>query len=397
MVKIIADRVDIENHLLRLVDLINSNGGYVHDELVIVTENGDLSLQAPRSVPEKCELISVPRELLLPTADFDLYLSGDDICIGDSAKAASATQLAVAEEMFAIYNLCEKIKDHRKSAPVRLFLESPEIFESLVLPGQFNARKKLPTKDPVLDDFLHTRVFAAKSGLGDETHSVLMPIIDFLNHNRSAGGFKLDNERLFVKRFSPLADTEECFVSYSRMDAQIAYAIYGFVDESSNTVISVPLSIDLPGIGLIEIGRRQGAKFNGKIPEPLKNISWLVPEMGMSREDRQARMAFLIIPPKGFPRALRRVLNFLIRAFARDMAPEELKTLVVEAERQVVEANLNYYEELKVLARNASVSQESQQIVDDVVRVADIQLNLIRAYAAMVEQMDAAQAQHVSN
>jgi len=393
MVKIVADRADIESHLSRLVDLIKSNDGYVHDELIIVSENGNLSVQAPRSVPEKSELIAVPREMLLPTADFDLYLSGDDICIGAAANPTSAAQMAMAEEMLAIYNLCEKIRIHREMSPGRLFFEAPQTFEALVLPTQFNIRKKLPAKDPILHDFLHTRVFGAKAVSGDEKQSVLMPIIDFLNHRRMAGGFKLDDARLSVNRFSPLADTDECFVSYSRMDAQIAYAIYGFVDENSDTVISMPVSIDLPGIGTIDVGRRQGQKSQGKVPPPLKNIAWLVPEMGISRENLHAQLAFLIIPPKGFPRAMRRILGFAISALAKDMPPHELVPSVLESERQIIEANLNYYEGLKDRARKASVSKELQPIVDDAFRMADIQINLIRAYVTRMERMGAAQAQ----
>jgi len=393
MVEIVSDRADIENHVSRLVDLIKSNGGYVHDDLIVESENGNLALKAPRSVDEKSKLIFVPRDLLLPKSDFDLYLSGDDICIGASANPVSSAQLATADEMLAIYNLCEKIKIHRETAPVRLFIEAPETFEALVLPNQFRTRKTLTVKDPILDDFLHTRLFAAKAASGDETQSVLMPIIDFLNHNRKAGGYQMSAAGLLVNRHSPLADTDECFVTYSRMDAQTAFAIYGFVDENSDIVTSIPLSIDLPGVGTIEVNRQHGTRSQANVPPALKNIAWLVPQMNISQEHNQGRLGCLIIPPEGFPRSMRRILSFIIRPLAGSVSLEELNALVLEAERQVIKANLSYYDGVKNVARKASVPQEVQSIVDDAGRMAVIQLNLIRAYVAMMEQMDSAPAQ----
>ena len=110
--RIIADDPELERHLARLHDLIVSNGGFVHEECVIVVQDGNLRIEAPRSVPEGIELIRVPEALLLSVDDFGLYQDGDDIRIGTPSDSVTPVQAELMDSMIAIYNISGKILHH---------------------------------------------------------------------------------------------------------------------------------------------------------------------------------------------------------------------------------------------------------------------------------------------
>jgi len=385
--RVIADDPEFERHLLRLHDIILANGGFVHEECVIVVRNGDLRVEAPRSVPERIELVRVPEALLLPVEDFDLYLEGDEIRIGTPSDSITPVQSELMDSMIAIYNISGKIRDHRVASPSRLFLAEPDVYRRLVMANQFKSREVLPKKDFMLHDFLHTRTFSLNAKDGQSGTPVLMPIIDFLNHHQTAAGFQLGKKGLSVVRRSPLEGSDECFVSYSRMDAQIAFFNYGFVDRSSTNAMSVPLTINLPGVAELRVNRFPGAKRKQAAPPALKDIQRFVPRMSLDLERKQGSVSSLPIPDANSPRALRRVLSAILVNFMRHVPPGEAQTLLDEAERQVIQANRAYYKGVIALVSELSLSDNLQSVLDDAGIMAEHQLRILDAYELNLLQL----------
>ena len=385
--RIIADDPELERHLARLHDLIVSNGGFVHEECVIVVQDGNLRIEAPRSVPEGIELIRVPEALLLSVDDFGLYQDGDDIRIGTPSDSVTPVQAELMDSMIAIYNISGKIKDHRVNSPSRLYLAEPDIYRRLVMATQFKPREALKKEDFLLQDFLHTRTFGLKSEDGQGDTSVLMPIIDFLNHHQGATGFQLGDKALSVVRRSPLAGSDECFVSYSRMDAQIAYFNYGFVDRSSTSLLSVPLTISLPGVVDLQVNRFPAAKRKQAPPAALKDIRRFVPRMSLDIDKKRGAVSSLPIPDAKSPRALRRILMAVLMNFMRDMSPDDVKAYLDEAEQQVIQANRSYYKGLIAYASGLSLDDNLQPVLDDTTVMAEHQLRILEAYELNLLQL----------
>lgn len=385
--RIIADDPEFERHLVRLHDLIVSNGGFVHEECVIVVRDGDLRVEAPRSVPEGVEFVRVPEALLLPVEDFGLYLDEDEIRIGTPSDSISPVQAELMESMIAIYNISGKIRNHRIGSPSRLYLAEPDIYRRLVMANQFKSREALPKKDFLLHDFLHTRTFSLKSKDGQADTPVLMPIIDFLNHHQGAAGFQLGGKGLSVVRRSPLEGSDECFVSYSRMDAQIAFFNYGFVDRNSTNAMSVPLTVSLPGVVELRVNRLPGAKRKNAAPTGLKDIQRYVPRMALNVEKMQGSVSSLPIPDANSPRALRRILATILANFMRHVPPSDAQALLDEAERQIIHANRTYYKGLIAYAFEMSLSDDLRSVLDDVAIMAEHQLRILDAYELNLLQL----------
>jgi hypothetical protein len=385
--QIVSDRPDIESHIHKLGELIIANGGFVHPELTVHSEKGGLRITAPRAVPERDRLLALPSNTLLPIEEFDLRLEGDDIVIGTPAPSLSHLQLALMEEMLAIYNLTGKIRTHRERAPSRMFQEAPDALAQLILPNQIRILSDLPDDNFYLRDFLHTREFGAKAQEGGDAQTVLMPLIDFLNHHQAVGGFMMQDNTLTVLRHSPLEASEECFVCYSRMDAQIAFACYGFVDTAASYALSIPVDIELAGVGLINVNRRPGTDRRKKVPETLKDIRRFVPQYAASPTERTGMVSFLVIPGPGFPRVMRRVLTNVLLQLLPQAPPQEIRPLLEEAERQVVDANRGYYNDVIAKAAALTVSGELQPIVDDAIKMATHQLGILNTYEALIARL----------
>ncbi len=386
--RIIADDPELERHLARLHDLIVSNGGFIHDEFTIDARGGNLTVLAPRSVPERLQIISVPEALLLPIDGFGLHLEGDDICLGTPAEKITSLQIELMEEMATVYNLCGKIKFHRETSPTQLFLERPDVYERLVFEAQLRGRQKEMKEDFFLHDFIHTRQFGLGGDKKEDRCSVLMPIVDFINHHQSAMGFIFNNETLSVNRRSPIESSDECFVCYSRMDAQIAYFNYGFLDAEATFAISAPMKIDLPGLVEIDVKRTPGAKRKNPVPQNMKDLARFVPSMSVGTALKQAAVSILIIPDCKTPRALRRILMMVLISFVRHLPPDEVTKALHEAERQVIEANRNHYKGMQDYIATLSLPEHLQVIVDDAGKMAEHQLKIISDYEFNIAQLD---------
>jgi hypothetical protein len=372
--------------LENLVQLIRDNSGFVHADLTIRGNQQNLSIEAPPSVAQKANIISVPTALFVPPERLGLRLEGDDIVIGTPSNELSPAQIALAEHMIAIYNICEKIKQHRSESPLRLFLEAPQVFRQFAYPGQIKAREDAQKGDVWLEAFLHTRVFGL---IGDDEKSlpVLMPLIDYLNHHHAANGFNVTEGRMEISRHSPVLGSDECFVSYSTMDAQAALVVYGFLDTSAQSLFSYPLTVQLTGGATLQVNHRTMARPK-KVMPAFKNIARFMPIIRPEPQAQRVTLSFLSIPPQIFPRAMRRVLANAIGAIRPHASEEEIRSLVKEAEAAVIVENRRHYKAVKAQLAGATLTPELQKIADCAVAMVNHQLALLDAYTVRMAELD---------
>ncbi len=120
------------------------------------------------------------------------------------------------------------------------------------------------TKD-YLNDFLLSRQIR----VGDQ--SMIMPIVDLINHSKNGKSYIADNGVRFEGLFK-----DEVFANYYRnIDAFHFLRSYGIASESA-TVLSCDVNIEIPQIGLIKIARfdRPTIKSDGGIaPRVVKKKS----------------------------------------------------------------------------------------------------------------------------
>jgi len=395
MARIESDQQEIRGHLEKLVSLFEEVGGFINEAVTIVCQDGGLSVHAHPDLPRGDRLVSIPTKYLVPTASYGLRLEGNDICMKTPGNEVDRNQVKLMEQILAIFNLCGKIEFHRANAPSRLYIEVPDACERIFFPKQLNALSKLPKEDFYLHDFLHSRVFVARQqdespDAIDSKGEVIMPIIDYLNHHQSAGGFQLNAGALVIDRYSLQSGSNECFVRYSRIDAQIAFAVYGFVDTEATSVLSCPIRVKVPGIRTINIDRQPGLKRKHEVPNGLADLRQLVPPMGVSSDERELNVKYLVIPGEHQPRAMRRIIRAFIYGSEKIKDPDQLQELTLEVERQIISGNIAHYEGILSYVDSVDVSDDLQPILEDAKRMARHQLSLLESYKERVAALSAA-------
>jgi hypothetical protein len=238
----------------------------------------------------------------------------------------------------------------------------------------------------IIKSFFGSRVcnYENQHGVNKE---VLMPIIDCINHHYSSPGFgKIKSENIercgmFIYNSKPIPSSNECFVSYNTdNDALGLYLAYGFVDTTTVLVRSIPLQIDIAGLGRINIRREVAPQISpDKIPPEAKDLIYYFPHIKRINTNT-LELSHLIIPPENAPFALRRILAILIRILAPAADNNHLSNLVYQAEAQVLQQNNNFYTQLEILLGIEPQGTISPQVSDALLLLSKVQKDKLSSY-----------------
>lgn len=391
VVSFVCDDPEVERLLARLEQQVLEHGGRIHHDVRVHCEAGELSVQTASAAEPDKVLISLPERALLPTDGLALHLAGDRLELPSSA-GMDAGRRAMFETMLALYNATGKMTLHRRFSPW-LALASEKGTLHRIIAGRNTApavRKMAALFDAgkfnelATDSFLKTRVLGFRSGQGS-TMEVVMPFIDFMNHHPAAGGFRtganaVGTRMLAVTLDRPVEDSDECFVRYGFYDAYDIFLSYGYVEAGAPFVRSIPMTLELDGIGSIEVGSRIGVKFpQGKLPQYLAPIRRFMP-MIARRGPNALEISHLLIPAGEPAFALRRALGTLVGGLRPNLDPIALNHQVALAEKTVLLRNIEFYETLLRNLADSSVRGSAAEAVAMARRMAEIQLEKLRGY-----------------
>jgi len=350
-----SDDRELEVLLRQLETLVHKEGGFLHPALRVVSRGGNLWVESDAQSGEA--LVRLSPGCLIPIDEARLLLSGSEIVVETCSEKVSSGQKALLDCMLTIYNQGNKVELHRGYSPWSAFSAVPELLDRL-----YFARKDAPKishyRDMarqgdldrlLLEHYIGSRPLRYRVNPEDPAspaYRVLMPFIDFFNHHTASPGFARDGASLVVNASRPVPGTNECFVSYSRMDAMDTFLNYAFVDSSAAFMRSVPLEISIPGAGIIVI---KGLVRMRKNPPPpaLADLKILVPPFSKG-ENGEFVLGGLIIPaPQAVP-ALYRIFAFVIQRFlAPKVGERQLAGMVDSCIEQVLNANKEYFDGLE--------------------------------------------------
>jgi len=383
-----TDDHEISLLLDRLVRLVNEHGGKLHADIEMVCEQGELSIHSRLGDDNHDEIIFGPEACLPCPDDFIFSLDGDTLIATPRPRAkAGAAQVAVMALMLELYNRTGKIHSHRQASPILALSNAPTILSHLYHGGQCR-----PDSDfggdgdkEIIDSFIASRRFNYFAD--GVTRKVLMPIIDFLNHNYSSSDFRQVGQQaaqtrgLSVLNSTPLPGSSECFVRYNTDgDALGMYIKYGFVDVNATFLRSIPMYIDLYGVGRIKVNRFVLQMIpDDRLPLEARDLQAYFPHTGRLNATT-LEVSQLIIPPPEDSLSLRRILAVLIRVLSPSIDDNTLKTLVHQAETQLLIKNRNYYVELEQLLSLESESALAPATVDVLHLLGRTQMDRLNRY-----------------
>ncbi len=394
-----TDNPEIEKELKKLEALVEEGGGGTHSDLLIHThQDGGLSIETKEPMPPGKEIIRLSRDILLPADQYNVSIKNGQFDVQFPKNSNLSTlQKKLTENMIALYNLTDKVALHKKLSFLLSIFIYPELVDLLAKGRLFgnNMRQwaEKAEKDlhgEVLDQFV-SETFLKTRHLGYNDHfrtssvSILMPIVDFMNHHWQGAAFNVGTGvrqgDLAVTANQVVDGNNECYAFYGIMDAFDTLVRYDFVDDFAPVVRSIPLELEVPDYGVIKVNSFPGAINKKKLPEKLTDLSRFVPVMTLNGEEKSLSITHLIIPTNGSPRALRRILYVLLVNLIGKEAEESLYApWLRESERKIIEENSRYYKKLLDLLDKLIQENGSNPGLDRVHHMAKLQMKKLSAY-----------------
>jgi hypothetical protein len=383
MITIESDQVELHRALVSLVEEVERGGGWFHESLSLVAEKGSIRVESSLPVGRVELLISVPEELLLPIDEIQMRVSGDEIVIDSFADTATPERRRLSEQMIEIYNLCGRIPAHRAASPRFGFPEDGDIARLLAEGRDLRNHSVDSEHEPLLSDFMHCRVFSHNEGGTGKRRQVLMPVIDFFNHHPDAYGYLVETARhpdhpvIGVENWKPGSEHRESYVCYSLFDAFDLAVQYGYLERGCRFVKSVPLAVELEGLGSMRVRAAGAAGIRRELPSRIRDLRAWMPVVIRS-SPQEIVLSHPIIPGLLDRQALRRVLATMISAWRSTMDLEAVAEHVASAERAVVAENIRYNEQLAASVRLGAGSFPA--LAESTLEMAMLQLGLLWAY-----------------
>jgi len=389
MVSFKCDDKDVERCLKKLERQIVCAGGWLHDDVTICSQNGNLSIETSLPSESKDVIIHLSAECLLPVEQVQLSLSGDELCLADNKSNLPAEQMQIFETHIELFNLTGKISDYKKNSIWVNFAHSPEMLERLVSKGkiqQYNAASSKNIEEFLINDFINTRIISIEIA-PNIRQKFMMPFIDCVNNNPDATGFNIGRDKtgystVEIRNSRPVTKSQECFVNYGYYDAYCTYRSYGYVEQNPPFIRSIPIIIQLADIGAINIKAQANIQIKEKLPSELSGLELFMPSI--TPRPQVTEISHLIIPRPHAPHALRRILVHLIRTLSTSfLTDKDITNYVKKAEADVVSLNIKFYTDLQEYLENCDKESFEKHIIDMTEKMIQVQLSMLNEYVPM--------------
>jgi len=356
MVTIDSDSIAVEKAITRLLASLAKYGARFNHRLAIICRDGELSIRTTDAIPPQQVLIGLPAECLLPVEDFRLSLSGNAIRISDHNPAVSPARCEIMERVIDLFNLTDKVSRHRFSTLSSLRRIRPDVY-GLLCSGRITVDEQPPVRpsqnDPAIDDLLDTRTLVYRLDPESSRHTlVMMPVIDFCNHHPFAHPYSpavdpAGRRMLTVRAFCPDPITRECFARYGIYDSYDCFLHYGFADQQTPFVISIPLEIAMPSLGTLTIHARPMHSSRTQLPGEIADLWFYFPAYEIDKASKSATVSHLMIPRENAPYALRRILGVILRQIEPALTEGPVAAIIESIEQQILSANADFYRNLE--------------------------------------------------
>jgi hypothetical protein len=391
MTKPCIDNPEIKKALEGICQTITDNGGYIDPNIAFSYKNDDFSVYKTDEITAP-HALKIPHDLLVPFRAFDLDVEDGRIVIDAHQDHVTPLQLNMFEKILALYNATLLFSNHYRDNPWLNYERHHQIV-ALLLRGRVGHDMSLIRKmltDPDYKDELALFTFFKKRVAHSRLHSsstqrteVIMPLIEFLTHHPQGARYKNIHDDdggasyMTITAHSPVEGSNLCYASFGSIDALEGYLHYGFVAENVPFARSVPLQIEVEGLGKIIVSANNAPVPMNKRPPHLQNLGYYLPSMKFFDEDNALRLSHLVMPGPAAPQSLKRVLREAVLAFDAKMDDAAIASYVKDIEVQLIEQNLDFYSELSSLV---DFSPASSVLIRDLKRVIEHQRQIIALY-----------------
>lgn len=394
-----SDNPEIEKELRHLEKLIEQSGGGIHSDVILFSKGYEIGVKTKGPMQPGKELIRLARGTLLPDDCYDLGAKNGNFTV-DFPKHSplSPLQRELTTCMISLYNLTDKVGFQKKVSFLFSLLPYPELLDYIGRGRQYSTdikewRKKLeddPDDTEIFNDFisktfLKTRHLGYNDQIRATTVSVLMPVIDFMNHHWQGAAFHVGlgvrQGDLSIMNSQPIEGSLDCFAFYDIMDSLDSLIRYDFIDEFSPIIRSIPLELNVPDAGTIKIDSKIGSMNKKKLEKNIMDLNRFLPVMTLNKAEKTLFASHIMIPTGGSPRALRRTLYILLgNLLKKEIQTSIWKSWVEKAESEILEKNNTYYNGLMDLTKKHIKEHGTNPSLERIKTVAELQLKKLSQY-----------------
>ena len=354
--QLVSDDRRVQRAVSQLYETFETAGAFVHDHLRMRVDGTRVRMEAP-GVSRHERVLALPADCVVPLEGNTLRIDDDRLTLAEPGPELSESQRACLQSLVTLYNATGQVSRHKRDSPWHALAGRPDLLHDLA-----GARAGTPwidsLRDPQTDhatpehlreSFLiarrrqigHTQAGAPRFGL--------LPLIDFFRHDATAAPVytgrrvRATGHQIAVGAHRVRAASDETFLRYMPMDALDSYLTYGFVDDQAELVRSVPVNVRAGGFAL-NVNARIDIRV-GRIPARLQDLGAFVPALTRTGESALS-LSHLFLPASASSLALRRILNHAFRLLDPSLGLSRLKSLVEQAEEQILAANTTFYDDL---------------------------------------------------
>lgn len=371
-----AQSADVTAILAATIRVVQREGGRLHPSVVLWERAGDLRVRVRPDVSgaDGQPAFFLPRRLLVPVAGAEWGHSTTELDLRSPPPGLSVAQQELLELWIALYNTTGKIGWIRQNHARLALREAPTVISAL---RDLRAGFESAADAEIPDVFLHTRVFGlppldgAQStavGVRGDKQSVLMPLIDLLNHHRRGSPYLLD-EHSMHPRIATLPDGDESFANYGgRRDGLDLTLGYAFADPLVPFVRSGPLDVDVPRLGRVQVA--------GQILSPKSPLD--PPRVQLTADGiRFSHVVFQPNHPQRWQTPIRMALQAAAtrRGLAADVADDVMRLLVethIQRLRKLQHSSAAYADRIPAAALFQEVAEGQLRLLSGPTDVVDL-------------------------
>ena len=377
--------------------MILKYGGYINDNVTVQEKQGELSILSSLPEDNQEDLIILPDACLPRIGDFVITAHDEKLIAEPKSHYIKKSHTTLMRLMIEIYNITNKLSKHRDTNPWLSLEKSPSLMQKLFegramdpKMRQYYEKYKCNNFNEILiDTFIGSRTLSFKSNTEKKPSDCMMPFIDFVNHFFSSPMIHKNNDKngsISIKNFLAITGSQECFVHYNMIDPLDSFLVYGFVDDKVPFVKSVPLQFKLHEYSHIQVHTRISSYFSGDLPDSVQDLRAYLPII-LEFDDSVMQLSRLLIPGENAPRALRRVLELIIRGWKPMLDPAVVKEIVINAEKLIIRENIEYYTSLSSVVETLNDGGVSESIARSVKTLVVLQLDKLHNYMNRINSL----------
>lgn len=358
-----------------ICDLLSKQGAWFHPQLHIHAEGGNLSLHGIPDSP-RASYLRVPMALMPQLQCFDITLQDNTFHCQPNGKPLLSNHHEMMEAMIELYNVTDKAALWRDSLPFLKWQGEPALQKLIALRTHdrrsLHYQKLAAAGDHetlLVHSFLGSRHFSLRKqhlqaldmrGV-QEARTVLLPVIDCLNHHLDADGYTTptDGGEPVMRTFhQPSTGSGELLVRYNHYDAVDTLLGYGFIDAASHWIASVPITLEV-GNHQIEV-KSNKAISESTLPFDMADLREYVPIVAPQSHTLTRITKLMLCAHKPF--SLRRVLTYLVYQLGLAHTSLVAQQQVAALEQQVIEQNRAWWQAFAVETAHLPESHPAQQL-----------------------------------